>query len=66
MIRLSPREHQVCDLMVQGLRAREIGRSLGISSRTVEDHRMHIMKKYQVRNVVQLVRAVYGIGEATE
>ena len=60
---LTPRERQVCNLMVLGLTSPEIGISLGISHRTVEDHRKQILKKYDVCNAVELTRAVYGIGE---
>lgn len=62
MNKLFPRERQVCKLLVLGKSNKEIAIELGISSRTVESHREHILKKLQVRNVVELVRAVYGIG----
>ena len=58
---LTHREQQVCDVVVHGLTSIEIGMSLGISHRTVEDHRNQVLKKYNVRNAVELVRAVYGI-----
>ena len=58
---LTPREQRICDLLVRGLTGKEIGMSLGISHRTVEDHRNQVLKKYKVRNAVELVRAVYGI-----
>lgn len=63
---LSPREKQVCDLVVKGWTGQEIARSFGLSIRTVEDHRGNILKKYGCRNAVELVRAVYGIHEAAE
>lgn len=64
MTALSAREQQICDKVVLGWTGREIAMSLGISHRTVEDHRTHILHKYGVRNVVELVRSVYGIVEA--
>ena len=58
---LTRREQQICDRVVRGYTNKEIGMSLGISHRTVEDHRRYIMAKYKVRNAVELVRAVYGL-----
>jgi FixJ family two-component response regulator len=63
MERLTTREKQILEKLVRGWTNKEIGRALGISSRTAEDHRMHILKKSKVRNIVELVRAVYGIEE---
>ena len=60
---LTRREKQIRDMVVRGLTSPGIGMSLGISHRTVEDHRNQVLKKYNVRNAVELVRAVYGIGE---
>ena len=60
---LTHREQQVCDMVVRGLTSMEIAMSLGISHRTVDDHRKQILAKYKVRNAVELVRAVYRIGE---
>ena len=60
---LTKREQQVCDHLMLGETNKEIGMSLGISPRTVEWHREEIFKKHDVHNVVELVRAVYHIGE---
>lgn len=60
---LTPRERQVCDMLVQGMNGKEIAGELGISWRTVEEHRHNILTKYEVRGVVNLVRAVYGLGD---
>lgn len=62
---LTLREQQICALVVRGCASMEIGMSLGISHRTVEDYRQQILKKYKVRNAVELCLAVYHIGEAT-
>lgn len=53
---LTPREREVLDLAARGLHAKEIARALGISARTVEVHKSHIMAKLEVRNVAELVR----------
>ena len=64
--RITPREQQVIDKLCLGWENKEIALVLGISPRTVEDHRFNVLKKYKVRNLVELMRAVYGIGEVAE
>jgi two-component system response regulator FixJ len=46
----------------QGLHAKEIGRELGISVRTVEVHKTRIMAKLGARNVAELVRFALAAG----
>lgn len=58
---LTRRQQQVCTRLVRGDTGKEIARSLGVSHRTIEDHKHHVMRKYGVHNVVMLVRAVYNI-----
>ena len=53
--RLSAREIQVLDLVVQGMRSQVIATALGITLRTVKMHRGNIMAKVGVKNVAQLV-----------
>lgn len=53
---LSAREREVLDHAARGLHAKEIGKALGISPRTVEVHKARIMAKLGVRNVAELVR----------
>lgn len=52
---LTPREREVCHLVVGGLANKEIGDQLGLSERTVEIHRGRVMAKMGVRAVAQLV-----------
>src|SRR5688572_9397406 len=54
--RLTAREREVLEHAVNGLHAKEIASRLGISSRTVEVHKMRIMEKLEVRNIAELVR----------
>jgi RNA polymerase sigma factor (sigma-70 family) len=54
--RLTPREREVLELAARGLHAKEVAAALGISVRTVEVHKAHIMEKLGVRNVAELVR----------
>jgi DNA-binding CsgD family transcriptional regulator len=53
---LTAREREILDHAARGLHAKEIGRALGISPRTVEVHKSRIMSKLGVRNVAELVR----------
>jgi two-component system response regulator NreC len=54
--RLTPREREVLKLVAEGKTSAEIGRALGISPRTVEDHRAHLMRKLKLHNLADLVR----------
>jgi DNA-binding NarL/FixJ family response regulator len=55
---LTQRERQVATLIADGASNKEAGRRLGISPRTVELHRAHIMEKLGARNAADLVRIV--------
>ncbi len=55
---LSKRELQVLQQFISGASNKEAARALGISPRTVEDHRSHIMKKLGARNSADLIRIV--------
>ena len=51
---LTRREAQVLTMVRQGLTTKQIARSLGISPKTVEFHRGHLIRKFDVRNSVEL------------
>jgi DNA-binding NarL/FixJ family response regulator len=53
---LSPREMDVLRLVVCGLASKEVGDRLGLSPRTVEKHRAHILAKLGIRDLPTLVR----------
>lgn len=55
---LTRREREVLELIAAGHSNKEAGRQLGISPRTIEDHRANIMKKLGARNATELVRIV--------
>jgi two-component system response regulator FixJ len=55
---LTPREREVAQLIADGASNKEAGRRLGISPRTVELHRAHVMEKLGARNAADLVRIV--------
>lgn len=58
---LTPREVQILHLIAMGQGAKEIGYQLSISNKTVEAHRIQLMKKLDIRNVAELVK--YAIRE---
>ncbi len=58
--RLTPRQSQVLGLVVQGLASKEIAVRLRLAFKTVEVHRMAIMKRMEARSVAELVRKVVG------
>lgn len=55
--RLTDRERQVMDLVVQGLSNAEAADVLNISVRTVENHRARVMEKMKALSLSELVRA---------
>jgi len=55
---LSPRERAVLDKLVEGQPNKIVAHELGISPRTVEIHRAHIMLKMDASSLADLVRAV--------
>jgi two-component system response regulator FixJ len=54
--RLTPRELEVMDLVVEGCTSQAIAARLNISQRTVESYRVQIMDKMQAASVAVLVR----------
>ena len=61
---LTPRERQVMEMVVAGGTNKGIARRLGVSAKTVEAHRAHLMAKMQADNTADLVHlaVVCGIG----
>lgn len=53
---LTPREHHVLDQLVAGRSNKSAALELGISPRTIEIHRAHIMEKMNARSLSDLVR----------
>lgn len=55
---LTARQRVVLDRVLAGQPSKNIAADLGISQRTVESHRAHIMQRLGVRTIPELVRAV--------
>ena len=55
---LTPREHQVMEMIVEGKANKVIAIDLGLSQRTIEVHRANVMQKLEARSVADLVRIV--------
>lgn len=53
---LSPREHEVMELVVQGMANKVIANVLSVSQRTVEIHRARVMDKMRAGSLAQLVQ----------
>lgn len=53
---LTPREHEVMDMVTQGKSNKEIARALDVSAKTVEAHRAKVMEKMQAKSLAALVR----------
>lgn len=60
----TPREHDVMRLLVKGLPNKGIAEALGISPRTVEIHRAHVMEKMEADSLPALVRMIAVLGES--
>lgn len=60
--RLTPRELEVLRLIGHGLASKEIGPVLGISHRTVDVHRAHVLEKLGLHNATSLVRIAVKAG----
>lgn len=60
--RLTPREKEVLQGLTQGLSNKEIGRTLGLSPRTVETHRAALMAKFGARSLSEALRIAFLSG----
>ena len=63
---LSSREKEVMNLLIEGRCSKEIAIALGISPKTVDVHRGHVMDKMQVKSVIELVHLAIARTAALE
>jgi FixJ family two-component response regulator len=61
--RLTPREREVMERIVEGKANKVIADELGVSQRTVEVHRAHVMEKFGVESLAELVQMVVRVRE---
>ena len=59
---LTEREKEILLLICQELTMKEIGQRLFLSENTVRNHRVNIMEKVGVNNIVGLVKYAYDVG----
>ena len=56
--KLSPREHEVLDLLARGRDSAAIQERLSLSASTVQTHRMHIYQKLQIHSRQELLDVI--------
>jgi len=56
---LTPRQRQILDLIIAGYPNKNIASDLGISQRTVENHRAEVMRKSGVKSLPALTRMMF-------
>lgn len=54
-VHLTPREREILGHIEHGQTTKEIARLLGISPKTVEYHRTHLMRKFEASNMAEVV-----------
>ena len=52
---LTPRQREILQLLAEGKSAKEIASALGLSARTVEDHKYRLMEALGIENSAELV-----------
>lgn len=60
--RLTPRQREILQLVVEGHKTREIAKLLNVSVKTVETHRAQLMDRLGIHDVAGLVRYAIRIG----
>jgi len=58
---LTTREHEVLNQVVLGRRNREIASELGITIRTVKEHRGRIMEKMEANSFAELITMIVTV-----
>ena len=63
LARLTPREHDVLELVITGRSNKQIAAALGTAEQTVKQQRGRVMQKLEVGSVAELVRLVERAGD---
>jgi FixJ family two-component response regulator len=56
--RLTPREHEVMQLVATGMLNKQVGGELAMAEKTVKTHRAHVMQKLGITSVAELMRVL--------
>jgi RNA polymerase sigma factor (sigma-70 family) len=59
---LTPREHQVFELVVRGKINKQIAQQLGATERTIKAHRHKVMEKMRIQSLAELVSIAERLG----
>jgi len=65
LMKLTPREREVLNLVIRGKMNKQIAYELGASERTIKAHRHSVMTKLQVRSLAELVSVAEHLGLLT-
>lgn len=58
---ITPREKEVLELVARGNSTKQVADLLGISVRTVESHRINMLKKMKVNNTAELIKKAFEL-----
>ena len=58
---ITPREREVLELVAKGNSTKQVADILGISVRTVESHRINMLKKMKVNNTAELIKKAFEL-----
>ena len=53
---ITPRQREILELLAEGKSAKEIASALGLSARTVEDHKYRLMESLGIDSSAELIR----------
>ncbi|EHG5998749.1 TPA: response regulator transcription factor [Escherichia fergusonii] len=62
---LTVREKQILQLIVDGKTNKEIARELTLSNKTIETHRLNLMRKLNVHSSIELLKTALRMGACT-
>lgn len=63
LAQLTPREHEVMEMVTEGKSNKEIANALGVSAKTIEAHRARVMEKMRAGSLAELVRMVLAVDD---